>query len=439
VPAGSEFQVNTYTVFDQGHPSVSADADGDFVVVWFSTGSSGTDTSLQSIQGQRYASGGSTQGAEFQINTYTTGIQDFPSVSADADRDFVVVWESAGSSGTDTSLQSIQRQRYASGGSTQGAEFQVNTYTTNAQLVLAVSADSDGDFVVVWESNGSSGTDTSGTSIQGQRYASDGSLRGSEFQVNTYTTLAQEDPFVAADTDGDFVVVWRSTGSSGTDTSGLSIQGQRYASSGSPQGAQFQVNTYTSNSPFRPSVALEPDGDFVVVWPSQGSFGTDTIGTSVLGQRYFSNGSARGGEFQVNSYTTGGQRYPSVDALAGGEFVVVWQSQGSSGTDTASYGIQGQLYASNGSTRGSEFQVNTYTTNTQRFPSVAAAAAGGFVVAWESVGSNGTDANFRSVQGQRYSVSPAVPPVPAMSSATRFALAAALLLLGAAYALRHRA
>jgi len=42
-----------------------------------------------------------------------------------------------------------------------------------------------------------------------------------------------------------------------------------------------------------------------------------------------------GSEFQVNSYTTGGQRLPSVASDAAGHFVVVWQSNGSSGSDSS--------------------------------------------------------------------------------------------------------
>ena len=41
--------------------------------------------------------------------------------------------------------------------------------------------------------------------------------------------------------DGDFVVVWDGGGSSGTDTGDYSIHGQRYASDGSPQGAEFHL------------------------------------------------------------------------------------------------------------------------------------------------------------------------------------------------------
>ncbi len=161
------------------------------------------------------------------------------------------------------------------------ADVQVNTYTTSDQAFSSVALDADGDFVVVWHSNGSSGTDSSSFSIQGQRYASGGSTVGGQFQVNTYTTSSQYRPSVAIDADGDFVVVWRSNGSGGTDSSSFSIQGQRYASDGSTVGAQFQVNTYTTSGQYRTSVAMDDDGDFVVVWHSDGSSGTDSSALSI--------------------------------------------------------------------------------------------------------------------------------------------------------------
>ncbi|MEE8525531.1 MAG: hypothetical protein V3T72_16470, partial [Thermoanaerobaculia bacterium] len=126
-------------------------------------------------------------------------------------------------------------------------DLQVNTYTTSDQYAPSLSIDDGGDFVVVWDSYGSVGTDSSGRSVQGQRYASDGSAVGGQFQVNTYTPAGQYNPKVGLDADGDFVVVWQSYLSGGTDSSNSSIQGQRYASDGSTAGGQFQVNTYTTS------------------------------------------------------------------------------------------------------------------------------------------------------------------------------------------------
>jgi hypothetical protein len=167
-----------------------------------------------------------------------------------------------------------------------GGIFQVNTYTTSVQSDASVGFDADGNFVVVWHSFGSTGTDTSGFSIQGQRYDAAGTVVGDEFQINTLTTAGQRFASVAVDSDGDFVVVWSGFSSSGTDTSLYGINGQRYDSSGAPVSGQFQINTYTPGNQINPSVAAGAGGGFVVVWTSYGSSGTDTAVPSIQGQRY---------------------------------------------------------------------------------------------------------------------------------------------------------
>src|SRR5262245_36970659 len=154
-----------------------------------------------------------------------------------------------------------------------GSQFQVNTYTFGSQIEPAVAADAAGDFMVVWRSTLAVG-DTTG-SVEGQRYDALGTVVGSELLVNTYTTNSQLQPAVAADPAGNFVVVWRSLGSLGSDTDYDSIQGQRYDTTGAPVGIQFQVNTYTTSFQLEPAVAADPMGSFVVVWTSYGG-GSDT-------------------------------------------------------------------------------------------------------------------------------------------------------------------
>jgi hypothetical protein len=168
-----------------------------------------------------------------------------------------------------------------------GVEFQVNTYTTGGQGDASVSMNEPGNFIVVWQSSDSAGTDHDNDSIQAQRFLSDGSLAGSQFQVNTYTTSPQRDPSVALDADGGFIVAWHSSLSAGTD-SYSSIQAQRFGSDGNPVGSQFQVNTYTTSTQGGVSMGMDEDGDFVVSWTSWGSAGTD-VGTydgSIQARRY---------------------------------------------------------------------------------------------------------------------------------------------------------
>src|SRR5688572_28760227 len=91
----------------------------------------------------------------------------------------------------------------------QGPEFRVNTFTTGNQFNGAVAADNNGNFVVVWQSAAQEGTGSS-DGIFARRYNAAGVPQGDEFQVNQFTTGSQQTPTIAMDDDGDFVVAWNS-------------------------------------------------------------------------------------------------------------------------------------------------------------------------------------------------------------------------------------
>lgn len=96
----------------------------------------------------------SPAGTEFRVNTYVTNDQNYPAVAMDTDGDFVVTWESWAQKDNSSANQwDIYAQRYNAAGVAQGGEFHVNTfYFTSSQADSAVAMDADGDFVVVWES-----------------------------------------------------------------------------------------------------------------------------------------------------------------------------------------------------------------------------------------------------------------------------------------------
>ncbi len=385
---GGEFQVNTFTTSDQRFPDVAIDADGDFVVVWQSDLQDGSN---DGVFGQRYDRLGVAVGSEFQVNTYTTRDQNVVGVAMDADGGFVVVWNDASQDG---SSAGIFGQRFASSGDPVGDEFQVNTFTTSLQDEARVAMDADGDVVVVWQSFGQDG---SSLGIFGQRFSSTGAALGSEFQVNTYTPGPQSLPGVAMDADGDFVVVWASA----QDGSGRGIVAQLYSSSGIPQGGELPINTYTTANQFLPSVAMDTDGDFVVVWASDGQDGSDF---GIFGQRFSSAGTPVGGEFQVNTETAYQQAFPDVAMRSDGEFVVVWSSyqEPPAGTFAASdLDVKGQRFSSFGEPLGGEFRVNASIEYPQWVPAVAFDDTGVFVVAWEDLGDPGDGDSF-GVFANRY-------------------------------------
>src|SRR5262245_53422502 len=127
---------------------------------------------------------------ELQVNSFFTGAQQLPAVASAASGGFVVVWESQGQDG---SLGGVFGQRFDSAGTKLASEFQVNTLTAGDQAYAKVATESNGDFVVVWNSRGAP------SDVVGQRFSSSGSKLGGQFTVNSYTLDSQRCAAVAVD------------------------------------------------------------------------------------------------------------------------------------------------------------------------------------------------------------------------------------------------
>jgi hypothetical protein len=378
VPAGGEFQVNTYTTDYQAEPLVASSAGGAFVVAWMST-----DGNASGVFARRYDAHGTPLGTEFQVNTFTVGTQTIRGLTSDALGGFIVVWQSQDADGA-----GVFARRYDHSGVPLGAEFQVNTHTTGTQGYARVASAAGGSFVVVWASYSQDG-DLSG--VFAQRYDASGAPLGTEFRVNTHTTSFQAAPAVASDAGGGYVVTWDSYAQDGSD---FGVYAQRYDPAGVARGAEFQVNTFTTGTQWHSSVAADSAGNFVVVWTS---YFQDGSYSGVFAQRYDASGTPRGAEFQVNTYTTLYQLAPSVVSDAVGDFVVSWFDY--YGQDGSYNGVFAQRYDASGTPRGGEFQVNTYTTDNQDRASVASDAVGNLMVAWRSALQDGSD---WGVFAQRY-------------------------------------
>ena len=385
-PLGPEFLVNTYTTGRQGPSRLAVEPDGDFVVVWTSRGQDGSG---YGIFGRRYDADGIPRGAEFRVNTYTTGDQEVATVAVGSDGAFDVVWTSE----QDGSGTSIQGQRYDGLGNPVGGEFQLNTYTSSFQYWPQIARAADGRFVVAWMSHGQDGNVRG---IAARRYDAAGNALGSDFVVNTYTLGWQNEAAIASDAAGNFVVVWRDE-AAGRDGSGWGVFGQRFDAAGNRLGGDFVVNTFTTEDQFSPSIAMTPSGGGFVV-----AFGTRYVGVdhyAVLARRFDSAGNGIGGDFFVNTYTTAWQLL-SQQALAvdgAGNFVVTWVN-----TDLAADvgDIVAQRLDPTGNKIGGEFVVNQYTTGWQQMPAVASDSAGNFVITW--LERNGHDGSEFGTFARRY-------------------------------------
>ena len=386
---GDEFQVNTHTVNYQNAGAVGVDADGDFVVVWQSTLQDGSGNG---VFAQRFNSAGGRRGIEFQVNASTANSEGQPDLAVSDGGSFVVAWRVGMYSAPVTprgvpAVRDVLVRRFDAAGVPLGVELQVETYDGN-QSAPAVSIDRDGgSFVVAWATDGQDGD---GHGIFARRFDSSGTPQGLEFQVSTFTAGAQQYPAVAMSRTGSFVVAWESQQQDGFNGG---VFAQRFDSSGARLGGELQVNLYTPYGQNRPSIGLADDGDFVVAWFS-GNQELSYYG--VFGRRFNSAGVAQGAEFQINTYTPGTQVEPQLAMSAGGDFIVAWASHMSQ--DGSSGGGFARRFDSAGGALANEFQVNSFTPG-QQVQQVIATNGGDVVVAWTSAFQDGSSAG---VFAQRY-------------------------------------
>ncbi|HET8647025.1 MAG TPA: hypothetical protein VFO85_16130, partial [Vicinamibacteria bacterium] len=311
-PLGAEFQVNAFTSGIQLRPAVAASPRGGFVVAWQSEGQDGSGfaavAALFDGQGRR-------RGAEFVLNSITTGQQFGPRIGVDAAGRFVAVWSE---DGRDGSLSGIVGRRFDAAGSPLGAEFVVNTWTLHLQIGPVVAVAPDGRFVVSWDSYEQDGDDWG---VFAQRYSPSAARLGFEFRVNSTVTGPQFGYGVAGDAAGGFVVTWVSPDGQDGDRAG--VFAQRYTPSGVRSGSEFQVNVFSQGNQRRASAGSDAAGNFVVAWQADYQ---DGYWIGITGARFDREGLRREPEFVVNTYTTSFQTYAAAASDASGNVVVVWES-----------------------------------------------------------------------------------------------------------------
>jgi hypothetical protein len=260
--AGSWFLVSNQG-YDLADPSVDMDDGGGFVVAWSRYGD---------IAARRFDSAGTRLGSRLSVNTYTTGQQGDPSIAVEADGDFIVVWDRNVPDSPPN--EPIVARRYASDGSPSGVEFQVSTYQQWAASP-SVTQDPSGHFVVAWSDYLGGGPGYNG--ILGREVSSSGAVQGTDFTISTETEWAHH-PSVSAGSDGHFLVAWVSLHGGESE-----VRGREILADGTPVNDAFQVYAYATGYQNFPSVA-GANGQFVVVWQGTASTGID-YDWNIQGQR----------------------------------------------------------------------------------------------------------------------------------------------------------
>lgn len=261
---------------EQGPPSVAMDSSGDYVVAYGSYDSDANDNTFF-VGAILFKADGSSAGC---LNGSTHGRN--PVVAMESDGDFVLAYDAYDYDDTNnrrTPLGIVAR-RYTAAGAPKDA---ANIFVTPGLLLSAVpeiAVNDLGEFIVSWElPNAFPGTTSS--NIMMRRYNGDGTPKAGAAQVNAAGSGLHRDAEIGLANDGSFTVAWERLP---TAQNNSEVFWRSFGANGAPVTAfHQQANTYATSFQDDPALAVNADGSFVVAWESQDQDGS---GDGVYAQRF---------------------------------------------------------------------------------------------------------------------------------------------------------
>jgi hypothetical protein len=189
---------------------------------------------------------------------------------------------------------------------------------------------------------------------------------------------------LGADAAGNAVVVWEGRPQLLFSTQ-AAILAQRFSPGGQRLGDSFLVAKPGSETVRAPSVSVNQDGDFVVVWQYQ----PDPNTPRSLHARHFSkDAKPLGQEFVTEADSVADAIVPSIASDSQGNYVIVWTSYATAYCPS----VKGRLYRPDDTPAGPAFNLSSGTGTCDQFPKVAFGPNGTFAAAWiRSLDDGGSD------------------------------------------------
>ena len=251
----------------------------------------------------------------------------------------------------------------------------INSDGSGNQYVPAIAVNrTSGSFVAVWEDDHDSADGEGNHDIEGRIFCAGGCQDVKQFTINSTKSGQQRNPDVAMDKDGNFVVVWEDD----NDANGTyQIYMRGFDAKGNERFATKTVNSEAAGQQYKPSIAMAPDGNFVVAWEDQ-SVSKDTPQIYIRG--FKADGSELFHDKNVMDKVEGTRKAGDIAMADDGSFVVTWQDDGDG---NGTYQVYARGFNADGSGRLPAFAVNTVAKGQQLNPSIGMNASGSFFIAYE--------------------------------------------------------
>jgi hypothetical protein len=221
--------------------------------------------------------------------------------------------------------------------------------------------------------------DGKGLGVGAMRLKNDLTGSGSPFRVDSLVAGDQEDAQVSILNNGGAAFGWQ-----GGKQGFQHVYSRFLSSSNNWVTGDVPVNSATNRFQSGLAMATLLNGNVAIVYGSYNQAGPGSM-LDIYLQLFSPTGSKIGSEIQVNQFTANNQRGPTIAALADGRFVVGWVSEQQRWTDASngvpSVDIYARVFGSSGAPVANEFLINA-GNNICSAPDLTATADGGFMAAW---------------------------------------------------------
>jgi len=254
LPLTTEFRVNANTEGSQLLPRVAASTDR-FVVVWENR--SIPDRSKRGVC-SRIIDANGTPLSDEMIACDRTYAARFPDVAMNNANEYTVAWME------DRTTDCVRARHFNAQGQAKADSFQVNTLSFKSITSPSVTLNDGVTLVVAWDGDPNRAADDD---IHMRLFDGNDLPLAEEILVNPGQSGTQENPDIAVNDHGDIIVTWQSNHPS----EGTTIMTRYFDANAMPAGDEFPVHTPDANDREQPCVAMNDQGHFLIAWEEDGS------------------------------------------------------------------------------------------------------------------------------------------------------------------------
>lgn len=294
-----------------GSPDIAFDDNGNAMVVWFQD-----DGTNYSIYSSYYTASTGTWGTEELIESGSAGNALEPQVVFDSSGNAIAVWQQ-----NDGTYDSIYANVYTAGTGTWGTEELIESGNLGNASAPQIAIDNSDNVIAAWaQSNGvyndifvNTYTTSTGWGTATLRASGDNGGVGAER------------PRIAFDANGDATMVW-----SEYDGAKNSLYAIHYTGSTNTWGTEVLIENGDNGNASNHDLAVDNNGNAMVVWTQNE---ISSIRQSVYANRYNVSTDSWGTEILLENNEDGSAASPKVAIDADGNALVVWTQDGNTFDD----------------------------------------------------------------------------------------------------------